>query len=366
MTARHALLLGVLAAAYVIVLTYFAPLPLQDFPNHLARAVVMADLIFHQGRDFGSAFSFQFQLAPYILGDLVLAAGVEVLGAARAGALWCVFAFLSLPFALALYLRALRVAADAEFLILALSLYFSTDTFFVLGFLSFRFAVAFVLIALALIEGLRRELSLRLYVGFVLVVVAGYFVHMTTIIFIAAAMMISALLRLRFRTTSGQREALLLIPVLIVLAWHFLAVDRYHEASDLASEIYAWGTPLSKTLNLAWDVRRYSGRWDALLGMLVIASLLSFRRPNLRALRNPATIELWALAATFLGIYLVLPYTYAQAGVRRRARTRATAPLLRPRPRSNDRGRPLNRRRTPGDPRARERSRTRQSRLSRP
>ena len=313
MNVRQALLLGVLAAAYVIVLTYFAPLPLQDFPNHLARAVVMADLIFHHGREFGSAFSFQLQLAPYILGDLVLAGAVEVLGAARAGALWCGFAFLSLPFALALYLRALRVRADAEFLLLALSLYFATDAFFVLGFLSFRFAVAFVLIALAFVEALRREFSMRRYAGFALIVVAGYLVHVTVIIFIAAAVAISALVRLRSRTSSQQREALLLAPVIIVLGWHFLGASRYHEASDLVSEVYAWETPLFKTVNLAWDFRRYSLRWDALMGALVIASLLSFRRPNLRALLNPATIELWALAATFLGIYLVLPYTYAQA-----------------------------------------------------
>jgi hypothetical protein len=313
-TARTAILLGVLAAAYVVVLTHFSPLALQDFPNHLARAVVIADLIFHHGREFGSTFSFQFQLAPYILGDLVLAGAVELFGAATAAALWCVLAFLALPAALVLYLRALRVPPDVEFLLLALSLYLATDAFFVLGFLSFRLAVAFILIALALVEGLRREASAALYAVFVLVVITGYLVHMTTIVFLAAAMTVSALVRLRFRTTSLEREALLFLPVALVLAWQFLAAGGYRDSHDVVTELYVWGTPLSKSLNLLWDLRRYRASWDALTGVLLLASLWSARGAFARrALLEPATLELWALAVTFLGIYLVLPYTYAQA-----------------------------------------------------
>src|SRR5581483_6893839 len=218
-------------------------------------------------------------------------------------------AFLSLPFALALYLRALRVAADVEFLVLALSLYLATDTFFVLGFLSFRFAVAFVFIALALIETLRREFTTARYVGFVLILVAGYLVHITTAVFLAAAFAVSSLLRLRLRS-----EALIFVPIAAVLGWHFLGASRYHAAGDLVSEVYEWGTPLTKTLNLAWDMRRYRPTWDALAGVLCVASVLSVR-PVLsrRALVHPATLELWALVMTFLGLYLLLPYTYAQA-----------------------------------------------------
>ena len=45
--------LAVLAACYAGFFMQLTSLPFQDFPNHLARAVVMADLIFHHGAQFG-------------------------------------------------------------------------------------------------------------------------------------------------------------------------------------------------------------------------------------------------------------------------------------------------------------------------
>ena len=49
-----------------------AGLPFQDVPNHVARAVVIGDLLFDGGRRFGAHFTFDWQLVPYILGDLLL------------------------------------------------------------------------------------------------------------------------------------------------------------------------------------------------------------------------------------------------------------------------------------------------------
>jgi hypothetical protein len=47
-------LLGtLLLLAYLIARWVLSPMPLQDFPTHLARAVVMDDLIFHGGTRFG-------------------------------------------------------------------------------------------------------------------------------------------------------------------------------------------------------------------------------------------------------------------------------------------------------------------------
>src|SRR5690349_2187951 len=58
-----------ITAAYVIVLARFDSFPFQDFPNHLTRAAIIADLLFHHGATFGQLFDFRFMPVPYILGD---------------------------------------------------------------------------------------------------------------------------------------------------------------------------------------------------------------------------------------------------------------------------------------------------------
>src|SRR5580704_17216502 len=51
-------LAALLAGLYVILLSHFGGLLYQDYPNHLARATVIADLLFHHGQHFGAAFQF--------------------------------------------------------------------------------------------------------------------------------------------------------------------------------------------------------------------------------------------------------------------------------------------------------------------
>src|SRR5580692_9835635 len=70
----------VLLAAYCVMFVLLSPLPVQDFPGHLARAVALEDLLFHGGARFGGVYHFQLEWIPYLLGDLILAVGVAVLG----------------------------------------------------------------------------------------------------------------------------------------------------------------------------------------------------------------------------------------------------------------------------------------------
>ena len=64
-TARNVLLLAVLL--YVGVIAWFSPLVIQDYPNHLARAVIMDDLIYHHGAEFGSTYQYHFLFTSYVL-----------------------------------------------------------------------------------------------------------------------------------------------------------------------------------------------------------------------------------------------------------------------------------------------------------
>ena len=78
---------------------------MQDLPDHLARAVAMSDLFFHGGARFGGIFHFNLEWIPYLLGDLILTAGVAAFGTTGGAAFWILLVFLSLPCAALFYLR---------------------------------------------------------------------------------------------------------------------------------------------------------------------------------------------------------------------------------------------------------------------
>ncbi len=69
-----------LLAAYCVLFVLLSPLPVQDFPDHLARAVALDDLLFHGGTRFGAIFHFHLEWIPYLLGDLILTVAVAMLG----------------------------------------------------------------------------------------------------------------------------------------------------------------------------------------------------------------------------------------------------------------------------------------------
>ena len=50
---------ALLCAGYVIYFAQLTSLPLQDFPNHLARARIIDDSLFNGGERFGIEFAVQ-------------------------------------------------------------------------------------------------------------------------------------------------------------------------------------------------------------------------------------------------------------------------------------------------------------------
>ena len=310
-------LLVLLLAAYSLVLVVFSPLPLQDYPNHLARALAMADLMFHHGARFGQYFTYHFLFVPYVLPDLALASLVAVLGVTAASALFAVATFLSLPFALWIYLRVLRAPRDVMLLTLLLSLYLSTDQFFLMGFMTFRLSVACILVALALLEKLRETFSVPLYLSFCGVVLVGYLVHLTAPLFLLAAMSVTALLRLYQHRSRLEQEIPFFLPVAALLLWHFIGAASYRQPNDLVSELYRWGSGRSKLEGLFYEVHRYTKLYDALLGVLLLLCIIwPLRHVRERsAFARPGVLEMWLLAVTFFGIYVVLPSTYRDAAL---------------------------------------------------
>jgi len=309
--------LVLLAGCYVGVLLYFSPLTLQDYPNHLARAVVMSDLMFDQGRQFGSVFELQYLFASYALGDWILAALVHFLGTSSAAAVWAVLVFLSLPLALLAYLRACRVPASSSILMLLLSLYLSTDVFLMRGFLSFRLAVAAVLLALAAIESLRQQWSPGRYLLLCVTVVIAYLTHLAAIAFIAVGLGATALVRMYLGSFRLWREASMWVPLACAVAWQALKASQFRRPDDLVTDSLFWGTVSGKFIQGASEFCRYMPSKDGLFlaGLIVcaVAAAASRGRLTRREILRPQVLEAGALGIAFLAAFVALPSSYSEA-----------------------------------------------------
>jgi hypothetical protein len=305
---------ALLLVVYCAMLVLLSPIPVQDFPDHLARAVAMSDLIFHGGARFGDIYQFHLLWIPYLLADLILTVAVELFGPTGGGALWTLLVFLSFPCAAIYYLRVRGIDADDRILVLLLALYLATDWFFLMGFMSFRVSVAMLIATLGVVEQLRRKWSYALFSIYVGALVLDYLMHLSPIIFLVAALGVTGLVRLRARTTTLRTEMVLLIPLLAVLAWHFGVANGYREPGDPITSTYFWGTWSSKFARLGSQFFHFAPRTDLLLVATLAAALLARAGlPRWRDLRQPLVLEMLVLAATFLAMYFVLPLGYSEA-----------------------------------------------------
>ncbi len=331
MTSRTAFTLAALVAvAYVAVLFWYAPLPLQDYPNHLARWEVMADLLFDGGKQFGRDFEFHFQFAPYVLSDLLFAGLVQLLGAAAVCSLVPVLTFISLPCALIAYLRARETPAEVIVLMVLISLCLSTDWFFAMGFIAFRLSIALVLVALALVERLRRRWSIGCYAAFAGVVVLSYLTHLGAIAFIGAAVGASSAWRVVQEPARIRSEASFLVPIAGVLVWHFLEAVGYRRPDDAVGQQVSWASLSGKISNLSGDFIRYDRGWDhwILMGFsaffvwYVAYAMFAGRVGATREFsgldsppigKNRHVLEALGFAAVFVLLYFVLPSDEVEA-----------------------------------------------------
>ncbi len=302
------------AVAYAALLTWLSPLALQDFPNHLARVRVLADILFEHGARFGSSFELHLVPIPYVLGDLVLATATHWLGVKGAAIFWSLLSFASLPCALSYYLGATRLRPESKALLVLLSLYLSTDWFFLVGFLEFRLGVALTFVILGLAERLRSRPSAARLLLYTIVLSAGYLTHLTTLVFVSALSGMTALLRLVRRRTRLSLELAILLPCAALLLWHFGFTGAYRQPDDLVENPYVWGTVAEKLSRIIAEFQRYKVRPDLLmLVCLAIAVACYVGRLRWRDLRNSDGFEFLVLAGAMLAVYCILPAGYSEA-----------------------------------------------------
>jgi len=293
---------ALLVAAYLSLLWSLDGLPFEDTPNHLSRAVVIADLLFHGGRRFGHAFTFQLAFAPYILSDLALAPLVEAFGPYSAGRLWMMLVAASLPVSVAVYLRLTGHSAYSVVIACVLALYLGTDWFFVNGFGSFRLAVAWTLLATAVWLRYLRSGTAWAYLAHVAILVAGYLTHLSALLFSAAAVGTVAVVALVSRQAPRARLAWGGLPLAALFGWHVLS-----SGPDEGTAL--WRLPVAKKiLRLASSFDRFDVVTETVLVVLfaVACGLMAVGWRRARASARVVTPAVLSLA--FLGVYVALPY----------------------------------------------------------
>lgn len=301
-------------AAYCVLFILLSPVPVQDFPDHLARAVAMNDLLFHGGARFGGIFHFSMEWIPYVLGDLILTIGVALFGNTGGAAFWILLVFLSLPCAALFYLQVRGIDTAGRNLMLWLSLYLATDWFFLMGFLSYRVSIAMLIATLAVVELWRRKQTFGLFALYCAAVVLDYLMHLSPIIFLFAALGTTALLRLWQRSTRLSTEILLFVPLLGVAAWHVLIGSHYREPGDPVTSPWFWGTWASKFARVGSEFFHYSPLTDVVLVALLVACLWARAGvPRWRDVRQPLVLELALLGGMFLAMFFALPLGYSEA-----------------------------------------------------
>jgi hypothetical protein len=117
------------------------------------------------------------------------------------------------------------------------------------------------------------------------------------------------------RTTTVRREIYLLIPVAALLVLHFGVLVEPYSVDNPPQYHYEWGELHQKIRDLIYEFERFDGRLSKPMMIALAGCMLWPIRRSLhwRALKRPAVLEQLALAAAFLGVYIVLPRDYADA-----------------------------------------------------
>jgi hypothetical protein len=299
----YRLMFAASAGLYVLFGLSLSNAPFRDLPNHLARGHIIADLLFNQGSLFGDRFSLDLEFTPYLVADLMLAGLDRLVGIEWTSRIWIATAVAALPWSVWFLLGVQGCSYRARLTGSLLAFYLATNWFFVSGFLNYQISLACDLFAYGWFLRAQASGSARAYLFYVLILTAGYAMHLSSLVFLAAAVGASLALGVLSGRQSIGRALVLWLPALILLALHF-GLAKPHSSMLFATD---WGTPLSKMKRLLSPVVRFDARWEIpLFGAFLLAALGPLFAGGLRqALR--CNKESLLLAALFAVLYFLLP-----------------------------------------------------------
>ncbi len=293
----------VVLALYGAFALFLSNAPMQDLPDHITRAHIIADLLFNHGRQFGDHFFLTPSFSPYMGTDLLLAVLDRLFGTAWAARLCIAITIVLLPLSTWFVVRQQgggRLAANTAGV---LALYVATDSMFTMGFTTFLLSAGCALFAYGWFCDAMRTHSRRAYVYFVLLLLLSYALHLSALIFIIAIAGMSASFRVLRRRLSLKRAAALLLPALLLLGLQI----AFSPGANVHAK-YTWGTWVSKLSWFAFQACRMQLSTDLPI-LAAFAAIAAFpiviNRP--RKSRSAAAEPL-LITAVLAILYLITPY----------------------------------------------------------
>lgn len=297
-------LAAVLTAQALLLAVWAWPAPLQDLPNHLARAVAIADLVFDGGAHFGNVYAFHWAFAPYVLADVAAAAGVHVLGSETTARLLVALAAVAVPVAVSACARALGASRAAAAVAGLAAAVFALDYTLAAGYLAFKYSAAASLLAVGALARAIDAPTTRRIAALAAAVVVTYLLHLSGfVMFVAAATALACAAWIeRRRIPRGAVAGLAMAGTLGVL--HLLL-----SAGGDAGPAYHFGTLGEKLHGGLQSLSMGGGRTERVIDLAALALVGAGAVPAARmALRGDVAARrtLW-LCASALCAYLLLP-----------------------------------------------------------
>ena len=288
---------GLLAVALILSLPVLAVRhpPLVDYPNHLARAYILAH--YHDTAVFRQNYELRLEPVPNVALDLVLPFLLHVLDVNIAGRGFLVITILL--FVAGCHLLGKTVHGRPTWLALPCA-FFVYCTEFLWGFMNFVFGLALFLICLALWLRWRASWTPLRLVLLSLLVTSTYFAHLMDYALTALAITVMTLWYWREKEIRVGAAVLDLLPVLPPAAIFAVYMQRGGSLGSLE-----WDTLTRKAAAIAAFVLTYHKLTDAALvaGFLAIIVVVVCRSQRVRVFTPLLVCGLVSLL-----FYLFMPY----------------------------------------------------------
>ncbi len=289
-----AALLGALVAFVLVAPVWMVPhLPLVDYPNHLARAFILAHL---DDPGFRQVYAADWRLNPYLLMDVVLVAMQWLLPVEVAGRVLLSISLLAMPLAAWFFLRQANPGQDH----LALwSLLLCYNHFFLVGLINLQLGMALCFLALGLWLRYLERPRLSTWLALLVAATLTYFTHLMGY-GIALFIFLWMSWRTRRPLHAWLNAGLAFLPGLVVFAWPAL-----HSTGAMRLEFQSLSDKVLIPLILG-----YSFGLNQVTLLVMVACVVAAHWRNAEFRWNHRWLEVTLLLFAF---YWLLPGRYERA-----------------------------------------------------
>ncbi len=287
-------LLSALAIVLLLPVWTVRHLPLVDYPNHLARAYILAH---SEDPVLARYYAPDWSPNPYLLMDAALVGMQSVMPVETAGRILVSISLLALPVCVWFFLRQANPGHDP----LALwSLLLCQNFFFLTGLVNLQLGIAVCFLVLGLWLRLPERFT---FLRYFLLVTATTLLYFTHLMGFAAAAAITTLIAWRTRRSRFLLYATwtMFLPGALLLL--------YSRASSGGMDI-AFRSPGSKPLVSLIAIETYSQTLDYATFVVVVAAIVAARWRNAEFRWNPQWLEVCLLLYL---LYWILPFDVSKA-----------------------------------------------------